>query len=103
MSKSQPTMVAWVWDRQLLQRISVVAVVEELGTDLLRYRMPEHMLPFRVPFAVSRLPVVPVLANASIALLLIHFEWQPVALHYAEAHRRSASVSGFAESDSGCS
>src|SRR5262249_42479117 len=58
-------------DRQLLQRISVVAVVEELGTDLLRYRMPEHMRPFRVPFAVSRLPVVPVLANASIALLLI--------------------------------
>src|SRR5262245_37251895 len=73
-------------DRQLLQRISVVTVVAELGTDLLRYRMPEHMRPFRVLFAVSRLPAVPVLAIASIALLLILFEWQPVALHYAEAH-----------------
>ena len=43
---------------------------------VLRYRMPGHNRPFRVPLAVGRLPVLPILAIASIALLLIHFEWQ---------------------------
>jgi APA family basic amino acid/polyamine antiporter len=43
---------------------------------VLRYRLPEHKRPFRVPLAVGRLPVLPVLAIASIFMLLIHFEWQ---------------------------
>ena len=43
---------------------------------MLRYRMPGHKRPFRVPLAVGRLPVLPVLAIASIVLLLLHFEWQ---------------------------
>lgn len=43
---------------------------------VLRYRMPGHNRPFRVPLAIGRLPVLPVLAIASIVLLLIHFEWQ---------------------------
>jgi len=43
---------------------------------ILRYRMPAHKRPFRVPLAIGRLPVLPVLAIASIVLLLIHFEWQ---------------------------
>ena len=42
----------------------------------LRYRMPTHRRPFRVPFSLGKLPVLPVLAIASIALLLMHFEWQ---------------------------
>ena len=43
---------------------------------VLRYRMPGHKRPFRVPLAIGRLPILPVLAIVSIALLLIHFEWQ---------------------------
>jgi amino acid transporter len=43
---------------------------------VLRYRMPGHKRPFRVPFAIGRLPVLPVLAIASIILLLVHFEWR---------------------------
>jgi APA family basic amino acid/polyamine antiporter len=43
---------------------------------VLRYRMPGHKRPFRVPLTIGRLPVLPVLAIASIVLLLIHFEWQ---------------------------
>jgi amino acid transporter len=43
---------------------------------VLRYRMPEHTRPFRVPLAIGRLPVLPILAIAAIVLLLIHFEWQ---------------------------
>jgi amino acid transporter len=42
----------------------------------LRYRMPAHRRPFRVPLAVGKLPVLPVLALASIVLLLVHFEWR---------------------------
>lgn len=42
----------------------------------LRYRMPARTRPFRVPFAIGKLPVLPVLALASIVLLLIHFDWQ---------------------------
>jgi amino acid transporter len=43
---------------------------------VLRYRMPAHQRPFRVPLSVGRLPVLPVLAIISIVALLIHFEWQ---------------------------
>ena len=43
---------------------------------VLRYRMPGHKRPFRVPLAVGRLPVLPVMAIASIVLLLFNFEWQ---------------------------
>jgi APA family basic amino acid/polyamine antiporter len=43
---------------------------------VLRHRMPEHKRPFRVPLAIGRLPVLPVLAIASIIMLLFHFEWQ---------------------------
>ena len=43
---------------------------------VLRYRMPGLKRPFRVPLAIGRLPVLPILAIATIVLLLIHFEWQ---------------------------
>jgi APA family basic amino acid/polyamine antiporter len=38
--------------------------------------MPGHKRPFRVPLAIGRLPVLPVIAMASIVLLLAHFEWK---------------------------
>ena len=45
-----------------------------LALILLRYRMPNHRRPFRVPLAVGRMPVLPLLAIASICLLLANFE-----------------------------
>jgi amino acid transporter len=42
---------------------------------VLRYRMPDHPRPFRVPFAVGRLPILPLAAIVSIIVLLIHFDW----------------------------
>lgn len=44
-----------------------------LALVILRYRLPEHPRPFRVPFAVGRMPVLPVAAIASIGLLLVNF------------------------------
>jgi amino acid transporter len=43
---------------------------------VLRYRMPGHKRPFRVPFAIGRLPVLPLIAIASIIGLLVHFDWR---------------------------
>jgi APA family basic amino acid/polyamine antiporter len=43
---------------------------------VLRYRLPTLKRPFRVPFAIGQMPVLPVLAIVSIVALLIHFEWQ---------------------------
>jgi APA family basic amino acid/polyamine antiporter len=40
----------------------------------LRYWMPERRRPFRVPLAVGKLPLLPVLALASIGLLVAHFD-----------------------------
>lgn len=41
----------------------------------LRYRMPNHPRPFRVPFAVGRLPILPVAAIVSIVALSVNFDW----------------------------
>jgi APA family basic amino acid/polyamine antiporter len=42
----------------------------------LRYKHPQHPRPFRVPGAIGRMPVLPLLAIASIVVLLVHFDWQ---------------------------
>jgi APA family basic amino acid/polyamine antiporter len=42
----------------------------------LRYRMPDHKRPFRVPISIGRLPILPLLAIGSIVTLLAHFEWR---------------------------
>lgn len=59
---------------------------------VLRYRMPTLNRPFRVPFAIGRLPVLPVLAIASIVVLLVHFEWQ---IYAAGAIALAASALAF--------
>jgi basic amino acid/polyamine antiporter, APA family len=43
---------------------------------VLRYRLPDHKRPFRVGPAIAGVPVPPVLALASIVLLLFYFEWR---------------------------
>jgi APA family basic amino acid/polyamine antiporter len=45
-----------------------------LALIVLRYRQPRHARPFRVPGAIGRMPVLPVLAIGAIVLLLVHFE-----------------------------
>jgi basic amino acid/polyamine antiporter, APA family len=55
----------------LLAFISVNAVL-----IVLRYSRPEHPRPFRVPLAIGRFPILPAAAIASIAILLVHFDWQ---------------------------
>lgn len=58
----------------------------------LRYRMPDHKRPFRVPLAIGKLPLLPIVAIASIVLLLIHFEWQ---IYAAGGIALAASVLAF--------
>jgi amino acid transporter len=41
---------------------------------VLRYRLPEHHRPFRLPLSIGRMPLLPLLAIASICLLLANFE-----------------------------
>jgi amino acid transporter len=43
---------------------------------VLRYRLPSHKRPFRVPLSIGRMPILPVLAIGSILFLLGHFEWK---------------------------
>jgi APA family basic amino acid/polyamine antiporter len=42
----------------------------------LRYSQPGLPRPFRVPFAIGRMPVPPLAAIACIVLLLGYFEWK---------------------------
>ncbi|MGH9638206.1 MAG: APC family permease, partial [Candidatus Angelobacter sp.] len=55
----------------LLAFMSVNAVL-----IVLRYQRPQHPRPFRVPLAIGRFPILPAAAIASIAILLVHFDWQ---------------------------
>lgn len=43
---------------------------------ILRYRLPDHLRPFRVPLTIGRMPILPVAAIASICLLLGNFDWE---------------------------
>jgi APA family basic amino acid/polyamine antiporter len=42
---------------------------------VLRYRLPDHHRPFRVPLSIGRMPLLPLLAIGSICLLLANFEF----------------------------
>jgi APA family basic amino acid/polyamine antiporter len=41
---------------------------------ILRYRVPDHNRPFRVPLSVGRMPLLPLTAVACIAVLLTYFD-----------------------------
>ena len=47
-----------------------------LAVIVLRYRLPKHRRPFRVPLNIGRMPLLPLAAIGSIILLLVHFDWQ---------------------------
>jgi basic amino acid/polyamine antiporter, APA family len=64
----------------LAELSSFVALLAFLAVNLtlivLRFRLPQHRRPFRVPFSIGRLPVLPLLAIASIFVLLLSFDHQ---------------------------
>ncbi len=45
-----------------------------LALIILRYRLPRHPRPFRVPLSIGRLPIFPVAATLSIIVLLVSFD-----------------------------
>jgi APA family basic amino acid/polyamine antiporter len=47
-----------------------------LALIILRYRLPQHPRPFRVPLTIGRMPLLPLAAIASICLLLANFDWE---------------------------
>ena len=47
-----------------------------LALIIVRYRMPDLPRPFRVPLTIGRMPLLPLLAMASIGLLLANFDWE---------------------------
>ena len=65
--------------RVLAEMSSFAALLAFLSVNItliaLRYKMPDHPRPFRVPFAVGTLPILPVAAIVSIVALLVHFDW----------------------------
>ena len=70
-----------IGDLKILAELSsFVAMLAFLAVNItllvLRYRLPEHPRPFRVPLRIGRLAVVPLVAVASIMLLLTGFDWQ---------------------------
>ena len=70
-----------VGDLKILAELSsFVAMLAFLAVNVtllvLRYRLPEHPRPFRVPLRIGRLAVVPLAAVASIVLLLTGFDRQ---------------------------
>lgn len=67
----------------LAELSSFVALLAFLAVNLtlvvLRFRLPDHARPFRVPLSLGRLPLIPLIAMGSIVILLANFN----ALVYA--------------------
>lgn len=68
-----------VGDLKILAELSsFVALLAFLAVNLtlvvLRFRLPDHERPFRVPLSLGRLPVIPLLAMATIIVLLVSFD-----------------------------
>jgi APA family basic amino acid/polyamine antiporter len=70
-----------IGDLKLLAELSSFAALVaffavNLTLIILRYRLPDHPRPFRVPLCIGRMPILPVAAIASIIVLLVHFDWE---------------------------
>jgi amino acid transporter len=74
-----------VGDLKILAELSsfvalLAFLVVNLTLIVLRFRLPDHKRPFRVPLAVGRLPVIPLLAIATIVFLLANFDREVYAV-----------------------
>ena len=47
-----------------------------IGLIALRYELPDHHRPFRVPLSIGRLPLIPLAAIGAILVLLVYFDWK---------------------------
>jgi amino acid transporter len=47
-----------------------------LALIIVRYRLPDLPRPFRVPLTIGHMPLLPLIAIASICLLLANFDWE---------------------------
>lgn len=70
-----------IGDLKILAELSsfaalVAFLAVNIALIILRYRLPDHPRPFRVPLALGRVPIAPVMAIGSILVLLVHFDWQ---------------------------
>ena len=96
-----------VGDLKILAELSsFVALLAFLAVNLtlvvLKFRLPDHQRPFRVPLNVGRLPLIPLLAMGSIVFLLANFDHQVylvgagimAAICIAFAVRRSVKAVG---------
>jgi basic amino acid/polyamine antiporter, APA family len=73
------TMLAIIGDLKTLAELSSFAALlaflaVNLALIVIRFRMPELSRPFRVPFAIGRMPLPPLAAIASICVLLANFD-----------------------------
>ena len=73
------TMLAAVGDLKVLAELSSFAALlaflaVNLALIVIRFRMPELPRPFRVLFAIGRMPLPPLAATASICVLLANFD-----------------------------
>lgn len=73
------TMLAIIGDLKTLAELSSFAALlaflaVNLALIVIRFRMPELPRPFRVPFAIGRMPLPPLAAIASICVLLANFD-----------------------------
>lgn len=66
--------------KMLAELSSFAALAAFLGVNIsliaLRYRLPKHQRPFRVPLSIGRLPLLPLLAIATIIFLMAYFDWR---------------------------
>jgi amino acid transporter len=64
----------------LAELSSLTALLAFLAVNLalivLRYRLPNHTRPFRVPLSIGRMPLLSLLAILSILVLLANFDWE---------------------------
>jgi len=60
--------------------IYLVFVAVNVAVVVLRFRMPDHPRPFRVPLAIGRVPVPPLCGLVAVLVVLPALRWEAIAL-----------------------
>ena len=70
-----PLLADWFTPRRFAVFLLFAFILVCLGVIVLRHADPNRPRPFRVPAAIGRMPILPLLAIASILWLLAYFDW----------------------------
>lgn len=70
------TLVASVTDLA----VYLVFIAVDLAVIILRFRLPDHPRPFRVPGSIGRVPVIPVLGLVAVFVMLPALQWEALVL-----------------------